>query len=400
MKLKFTDEMRKKIWMYIIVMAAGIAIFFAFFNFNVIVQIWRTIFSLTTPFILGFAIAFLLNKPMMFFEQKLLGKLKIKPQHRRNLASILAVLFGVLTVCIFLGMLIPQLMESIFSLVRSFPGYVDEFQRFVIDFIEQNAIDTGQLTKYITDNNLFNQLTDFVTEFLPKMVQYTYQLGSTLLNVLLGIMSGLYMLMDKERLIGYVKKINYALFPDDISKYLHRMALASGDIFNNFIVGKAIDSLIIGILCYIGSLIFQFPYALLLSVFVGVTNMIPVFGPFIGAVPGIVILFIIHPITALYFALFVFVLQQFDGNILGPLILGDKLGLPSIGILFSVCVGGGLFGIIGMFIGVPCFAVIYMAVKEFVNYRLKKKAINIQEVSEHITVEAKELEEKLVNDSI
>lgn len=105
------------------------------------------------------------------------------------------------------------------------------------------------------------------------------------------------------------------------------MVLASGDIFNNFIVGKAIDSLIIGILCYIGSLIFQFPYALLLSVIVGVTNMIPVFGPFIGAVPGIVILFIIHPITALYFALFVFALQQFDGNILGPLILGDKLGL-------------------------------------------------------------------------
>lgn len=397
MKLKFSDEMRKKIWMYIIIITTGIAIFFAFFNFNVIVQIWRTIFSLTTPFILGFAIAFLLNKPMMFFEQKLLGNVKMKPQHRRNFAAILAVLFGVLTVCIFLGMLIPQLMDSVFTLVRNFPGYVDEFQKFALDFIKENSIDTGQLTRYIADNNLFKQLTDFVTEFLPKMVQYTYQLGSTLLNVLLGIMSGLYMLMDKERLIGYVKKLNYALFPEELSKYLHRMTLASGDIFNNFIVGKAIDSLIIGILCYIGSLIFQFPYALLLSVFVGVTNMIPVFGPFIGAVPGIVILFIIHPITALYFALFVFVLQQFDGNILGPLILGDKLGLPSIGILFSVCVGGGLFGIIGMFIGVPCFAVIYMAVKEYVNFRLAKKAINIHEVSKNIMVEAKELEEKLVN---
>ena len=182
--------------------------------------------------------------------------------------------------------------------------------------------------------------------------------------------------------MGYVKKINYAIFPIQASEYLHRMALASADIFNNFIIGKAIDSLIIGILCYIGSLIFQFPYALLLSVFVGVTNMIPVFGPFIGAVPGMFILFIIHPITALYFALFIFVLQQFDGNILGPLILGAKLGLPSIGILFSVVIGGGLFGIIGMFIGVPCFAVIYMAVKEFVAYRLEKKALDLKELSQ------------------
>ena len=168
-------------------------------------------------------------------------------------------------------------------------------------------------------------------------------------------------------------------FPEEVSKYFHRMSLLSSKIFNNFIVGKAIDSLIIGILCYVGSLIFQFPYALLLSVFVGVTNMIPVFGPFIGAIPGVVILFIIHPITAVYFALFVFALQQFDGNVLGPMILGDKLGLPSIGILFSVCIGGGLFGIVGMFIGVPCFAVFYVAVKEFVHYRLEKKGVDASE---------------------
>jgi predicted PurR-regulated permease PerM len=279
--------------------------------------------------------------------------------------------------------------------VKAFPGYVEDFQKFALDFVEKYAIDTQQVTNYITDTDFFEKLTGFVTDALPQMAKATYAFGSTLLNILLSIMAGLYMLIDKERLSGYAKKINYALFPKEISEYLHRMVLASGDIFNNFIVGKAIDSLIIGILCYIGSLIFQFPYALLLSVIVGVTNMIPVFGPFIGAVPGIVILFIIHPITALYFALFVFALQQFDGNILGPLILGDKLGLPSIGILFSVCVGGGLFGIIGMFIGVPCFAVIYMAVKEFVNYRLKKKEIDLESISREMKKEALEIEERM-----
>lgn len=395
MKFRLTEDMRKKIWLYVIVIAIGISIYFAFDKIDFIIRSLRRVCSLTTPFILGFAIAFLLNKPMKLIEVKLLGRLRMKPQHKRSIAAVLAVLLGIIIVCAFLALLLPQLFDSIFSLVKAFPGYVEDFQKFALDFVEKYAIDTQQVTNYITDTDFFEKLTGFVTDVLPQMAKATYAFGSTLLNILLSIMAGLYMLIDKERLSGYAKKINYALFPKEISEYLHRMVLASGDIFNNFIVGKAIDSLIIGILCYIGSLIFQFPYALLLSVIVGVTNMIPVFGPFIGAVPGIVILFIIHPITALYFALFVFALQQFDGNILGPLILGDKLGLPSIGILFSVCVGGGLFGIIGMFIGVPCFAVIYMAVKEFVNYRLKKKEIDLESISREMKKEALEIEERM-----
>ena len=256
---------------------------------------------------------------------------------------------------------------------------MENFEVFVQNFIKEHGIRAEEVGNYFEQIDIFGKMTDFVTVALPQMLKYTYAFGSTLLDIVLGIVSALYMLMDKERLLRYVRKINYALFPEEVSKYFHRMSLLSSKIFNNFIVGKAIDSLIIGILCYVGSLIFQFPYALLLSVFVGVTNMIPVFGPFIGAIPGVVILFIIHPITAVYFALFVFALQQFDGNVLGPMILGDKLGLPSIGILFSVCIGGGLFGIVGMFIGVPCFAVFYVAVKEFVHYRLEKKGVDASE---------------------
>lgn len=395
MKFRLNEEMKRKIWLYSIVIAIGISIYFAYYKIDFLVRTVDQIFSLTMPFIIGFAIAFLLNRPMMMIENKLLKNLRIKPQHKRSIAAIIAMVVGITVVVGFLWILIPQLAESIFSLVKAFPGYVDDFQKFVLEFVEKNSIDTKQVTKYITDTDFFSKLTEVVTEALPQMAKLTYAFGSTMLNILLSIMAGLYMLIDKERLSLYAKKINYAIFPIEVSEYTHRMVLAASDIFNNFIVGKAIDSLIIGILCYIGSLIFQFPYALLLAVIVGVTNMIPVFGPFIGAVPGIVILFIIHPITALYFALFVFALQQFDGNILGPLILGDKLGLPSIGILFSVCVGGGLFGIIGMFIGVPCFAVFYMAVKEFVNYRLKKKEIDLQTMTMEASQEAIEIEEGL-----
>lgn len=381
MKFKVSEDMRHKIIAAIIVAAVAITIYFAYYKIDVLVGVFHTVSGLMMPFILGFAIAFLLNRPMEFIEKKILGKTRLKQQSKRNLSAIMTMILAIIIVGCFLALLIPQLVDSVFSLVKAFPGYVEEFQKFAESYMAEHAINAEHVSDYIQKSDFFNKLTNMVTTALPQMLKMTYQFGSTLLDVLLGIMSALYMLMDKERLMGYVKKINYAIFPIQASEYLHRMAIASADIFNNFIVGKAIDSLIIGTLCYIGSLIFQFPYALLLSVFVGVTNMIPVFGPFIGAVPGVFILFIIHPITALYFALFIFVLQQFDGNILGPLILGDKLGLPSIGILFSVVVGGGLFGIIGMFIGVPCFAVLYTAVREFVNYRLHKKELELKDLT-------------------
>lgn len=381
MKFKVSEDMRHKIIAAIIVVAVGITIYFAYYKIDVLMGVFNTITSLMMPFILGFAIAFLLNRPMELIETKVLGKTKLKKQTKRNLSTIITMILAIIIVGCFMALLIPQLVDSVFSLVKAFPGYVEEFQKFAESYMSEHAINAEHVSEYVQKSDFFNKITNMVTTALPQMLKMTYQFGSTLLDVLLGIMSAIYMLMDKERLMGYVKKINYAILPIQASEYLHRMAIASADIFNNFIVGKAIDSLIIGTLCYIGSLIFQFPYALLLSVFVGVTNMIPVFGPFIGAVPGIFILFIIHPITALYFALFIFVLQQFDGNILGPLILGDKLGLPSIGILFSVVVGGGLFGIIGMFIGVPCFAVLYTAVREFVNYRLHKKELELKDLT-------------------
>lgn len=384
MRFKMTDEIHKKVWMYSIIVAVGILLYFALYRFQQLASFFGSFFSLLMPFILGFAIAFILNGPMMFFEAKLFGKLRCSKQVKRNLSALLSLVLFIAIVCFLLALLIPQLVESIASLVKSFPGYAADFQVFAIDFMKEHDINVEIINKFISDYNIVGKLTEFVTSALPQMAKLTYQLGSTLLNVLLGIISGLYMMMDKERLLRYFKKLNYAVFPKNVAEYTHRLMLSSSQIFNNFIIGKAIDSLIIGILCYVGSVLLGFPYAILLSVVVGVTNMIPVFGPFIGAIPGVVLLFIIHPITAVYYALFILVLQQFDGNILGPLILGDKLGLPSIGILFSVVIGGGLFNVVGMFIGVPCFAVIYMAVREWTHYRLEKRQVDLEASSQSV----------------
>lgn len=381
MKVKITQEMKKKMWLYIFVVVIGISVYFAFAKFDSIVRIYDQVVSLMTPFIVGFAFAFLLNKPMIFIEEKILGSLNWKKRTKRNISAILALIFGIVVCVLVVAMLAPQLFDSIMSLINSLPGYIRHTEEIVYDFFDANNIDSNFISSFVEKNNLLEKATNIVTNLIPQVVDYTYQFGSAILDLLLGIVSALYMMMDKERLIGYCKSLNYAIFPTSVSRYLHRLALSSSDIFNNFIIGKAIDSTIIGILCYIGTIIFHFPYGILLSVFVGVTNMIPVFGPFIGGIPGAVIMLLIDPWLALGFALFIFALQQFDGNFLGPLILGDKLGIPTIGILFSVCIGGGLFGVVGMFIGVPCFAVFYNAVREFVEYRIKKKELSLEELS-------------------
>ncbi len=382
MRFHYDESMKKRIVTYGSVALIAIVIFFAFYNLTALKSYFAGLFGLISPFILGFAIAFLLNKPMMFIEEKGLNKLRIKQGHKRTLAAIAALILGIFIVGLFFYLLIPQLWESIHSLVETFPKYISDFQIFVEAMIEENHLDLDEIQKLFGNQDIFARLTDFVSNALPQMARLSYGFMNMLLNVVLGIMSALYMLLDKEKLCRHTRIAVYALLPNDTAEYLITTSRKTADIFNNFIVGKAIDSLIIGVLCYIGMSILQLPYAILLSVIVGITNMIPVFGPFIGAVPGVFILMIIRPIDAVYFALFILLLQQFDGNILGPLILGDKLGLPSLWILFAVCVGGGLFGIIGMFIGVPLFAVVYMLAKELFAYRLQKKQMTLSDFNE------------------
>lgn len=382
MKFQFDDGMQKKILTYSSIAAIAILLYFLFSNFFTITSWLSSMFHLISPFIFGFAIAFLLNKPMMIIEAKLLKKTPLKANHKRSLAAVLAVILGILAVGLFLALLIPQLIDSIFSLMQNAPQYIEDFQVFINQMIVRYELDMNQITALFGEFDIFNRLTTFFSDALPKMVTYSYQLTSGVFNIFLSIMAALYILIDKEQLVRHVKVANYALFPKQVADYFVRLQRDANDVFNNFIIGKAIDSLIIGVLCYIGLTVLNLPYALLLSVIVGITNMIPVFGPFIGAVPGIFILLLIKPIEAVYFALFILVLQQFDGNILGPLILGDRLGLPSIWILFAVCVGGGLFGVVGMFIGVPVFAIIYAAVRELVYFRLKKKNMQIDDIDE------------------
>lgn len=373
--MKINDNMKEKILTYVIIILIAIVFYFLFFHFNSVYGFIKYFFSLISPFIVGFALAFLLNKPMEYIEFKMLGNVKLSPVHKHTIASIGALLFGIGLLLLFLLILVPQLVESTMSLIDSFPDYLTSFEEMFNEFIERNNIDLTMLDDILNNFDFFKTISSAFTAFLTNAPAVFYGVTNGIINIFVSIMAAFYMLLEKERFIRYVKKINYAVFPQEMANYLNEKTLFSGKVFNDFIIGKAIDSLIIGIICYLGMLILQLPYAVLLSVVVGITNMIPVFGPFIGAIPGIFILLIINPMYALYFALFILALQQFDGNILGPFILGDKLGIPSLFILFSVCVGGALFGVVGMFIGVPAFTIIFIIIKEIVNYQLEKKGI-------------------------
>ncbi len=375
--MQINDEMKKKIITYVIIALITIVFYFIFFHFDSIRAYLDGIFKLLSPFIIGFAFAFLLNEPMDYIEFKLFRNWQIKEKLKHTLAAILALCLGIIVVGLFLLILLPQLFKSVYSLVSVFPGYFDEFEKTVVAFVNDYNIDVKQISDWLNQVNLLDKFSTVFTSFITNVPLLFYSFTKGIMDLIVSIMAAFYMMLEKKRFMRYVKKINYALLPKNFADYLTEKVIVSGQIFNDFIIGKFIDSLIIGILCYVGMLILNLPYALLLAVIVGVTNMIPVFGPFIGAIPGIFILLIIHPLYALYFAIFILLLQQFDGNILGPLILGDRLGIPSLFILFSVCIGGGLFGIIGMFIGVPVFTVFYLVVKEIVNYLLDKKKLDV-----------------------
>lgn len=380
MKTKVTKEMREKIHIGIVISAFTLILYVFLTNFSIISNLWGKITGMLFPFIIGFALAFLLNPIMMFFETRVLKNWKCKGKGKRTLSMLIALFIAIAVVTFLIYLIVPAVIDSVSDLVSNNEVYINRFSNFITNIFEDYHLDTSKI------NDIVGRSSDFLTYFgdmftstLPAIVSTSYGIIKSLLNVLIGVAAAMYLLLDKETFISNVKKINYAVLPKPVASYLKRLVNIIKKVFYDFIVGKAVDSLIIGVICYIGLSLMGIKYAALLSVIVGITNMIPVFGPFIGAIPGIIILMIIQPVQSIYFAIYILALQQFDGNILGPLILGDKLGLPSFWILFSVTVGGALFSVVGMFIGVPTFAVIYYAVKEYINLRLERKQINVND---------------------
>ncbi|RGT56451.1 AI-2E family transporter [Solobacterium moorei] len=348
-------------------------------NVEPLYGVFQAIFVALSPFIYGIGIAFLLNPLRKIIEYSWLGKTKLKPRTKKVIASFGALFIGIIMLFVFFSILIPQMISSIQTFLSSFEGYVDSAR----NFFESNNFFSDDLLKTLNPviDKGVSMLGDWVSNIassLNAILMYSVIFAKSVMNFLIGMIIALYILLDEINLKRQIKKVLYALLPEKTTKSILRTTRLTINTFNSFVAGKAVDSLIIGILCYIILSFMKMPYTPLISVVVGVTNMIPVFGPFLGAVPSILILLLVDPFKALEFSIFVLILQQVDGNIIGPRILGGAVGLPTLYVMFAIIIGGALFGIVGMFIGVPVFSVIFVLVSEFIHRQLDRKNITVQ----------------------
>ena len=311
----------------------------------------------------------------------LFPKWKKSDKYAKMIATLACLVILILVVFALIMMIIPELVNSITNVISYAPSGTQNLEAWLKDILNKNP----NLEKLIIGNylDISERLSDIATTtVLPNVNTYIKNLSSgvinalgVVVNIIIGLMVMMYLLNMKTTLASQAKKIVYAVAGVKIGNEIVTEARYIKNMFEKFIVGKIIDSIIIGIINYVFMAIIHMPYALLISVVVGVTNVIPFFGPFIGAIPSIILLLLISPFTALQFAVWILVLQQVDGNIIGPKILGQTTGLPSFWVLFSILLFGGLFGIVGMIIAVPTWAIIYRSISRLSEHFLKKKGL-------------------------
>lgn len=369
----------------ILVIFAGLLFYKFIGNWEETKKFLKTLLQTLSPFIVGFLIAYFIN-PLVVWYEKIITKIKIKkfkigsPKLRRALSIFLTYITVLGFIVMILAFVIPELVNSLTNLANALPDVTSKLVASSTKFIEEKAtqfefIDPAKMEAYVTEYipTTINSIKDIVPSIMNSILDITKNFTFGILNAVLGLIIAVYLLMSKESSLKGFEKGIIAIFKETTSSNLLFILKDSHRIFTNFFVGKLIDSLIIGILCFIITTIAHIPNALLISVFVGITNMIPYFGPFIGGFFGIILVLIDSPMQAFWFAIIILGLQQFDGNILGPKILGDSTGLSPFWVIFSILIGGKFFGILGMFLGVPFFAVIKNIIERHIDNKYKQR---------------------------
>ena len=375
------------------VIAASIVFFLILSKISAIKGFFGIILKVIKPVLYGLLFAYLMNPLVKTFErpilvqwgEKIYGKDSRKSRSfARCIAILLALVLVLLIVIGLLWLVLPRLYESIQTLVTNLPLYFDRMRSTVEEIFKANQ-DVEDYVLGLFDNlsqTLSSFLSgDLVNELKTVLVSITssvYAVVMEIVYIAIGFIVAVYILTSKERFAAQTKKVLYSIFDVQHATDIIEEAHEVNEIFIGFVSGKILDSLIIGVICYISLNIIQMPYKELVSVIVGVTNIIPFFGPFIGAVPSAFLILLVDPFKCLIFVIYILILQQIDGNIIGPKILGQNTGLSSFWVICAILVGGGLFGFAGMLFGVPVFAVIYRSVKRAVEHSLKKKDVPVK----------------------
>lgn len=402
---------RKKMRGYVLASCIVIAFYFLLKNSRNVSLAIDHLLTVVQPIFMGFAMAFLMNPIMVFFEgrfkplfRKVWKHEQIADRINRVVSSVIALVIFMGTVIFIIATVMPNLINTIMYLAK----HIDAQAAAVLDWC--NAVTKGNYedalmkAKEYKIGDLMEQGLDLLEEYIDydqsKMMttitSSVLSLGKIIVNLIVGMFVSIYVLLSKEIFKGQAKKLICGIFRPTYSNIILEIARKSGDIFYGFIIGKIIDSIVIGVICYIGCLIMKIPYPVLVSVIIGVTNIVPVFGPYIGAIPTVIIIFLTEPKKGIYFLIFILILQQLDGNLIGPKILGDSIGVSSFWVVFAVVLGGGFFGFGGMVIAVPIVAIIYYIIGRTARYMVDKRGFPM-DTSEYINLDHIDVEEnKLV----
>lgn len=339
--------------------------------FESIFQYLGELLNIIQPFIIGFILAFIFNIPMKFFEKKLAIQNKKK---RRVVSAILSVLLILLVLLLVVMVVVPQVIENVRTLIDNLPSIFAQAEKWLNYVFEEIRLSPDLLDKINEFQTRFAQtFISTLTAWAPNIASGVSHITTSVINIFMGFVMAIYMIFSKDKLIRQVKKFAHALFNDQHYQYTSEVVKLTGTTFENFLAGQLTESIIIGVLCYIGCMILDIPYASIAAIVIGFTNIIPYFGPIIGAVISSVLILFVSPVKALIFLVFSTLLQQFESNLIYPHVVGNSVGLSALWVLFAVSVGGGLFGIPGMVFGLPTFSVIYELLRRWTNYRLEVK---------------------------
>ncbi len=394
MKSPIPEDLRGKTVSNIIVVCVGIVVYAAATHIRQLWNVVRAVGHAAMPLFIAFAIASILLPAVRRLEGffvRVVFRRKPHPQLSRILAIIITYLLLLALLTGFFVMLVPQVVNSLKSVVTIITNAVPRSSHELQDMLERSTLlprlglDSEQIMEVW--NNAVNQiathlsqLSTYTTVLVNNVLAIASSISSSVYSVLfhglVGLIGSIYMLMDRERFSAQAKKVCYATMKPATCETLIYWTRRTNDIFAGFITGKILDSLIIGLICYVFMLVFRIEYPLLISVIVGVTNIIPFFGPFIGAVPSILFLLLVNPLSALWFGIFILILQQLDGNVIGPLVLGDHVGLSAFWIMLAITVGGTLFGFAGMLLSVPAFALFYAIMRTVIDKRLRERGLS------------------------
>jgi len=357
----------------IVLITYTILLIMALVNIRDVLYVVSKIFSLLSPFITGFVLAYIFNIPMQFFMKKLPEKLKTG---RRIIAGILALVCILAFIVFVVSIIVPQLVDNIRLFISEFPGYVNTTETVIKEMLERY----GMTDIVISQLEIYNQqiqsmVLDFATNILPKIMNITTIAIEKIKNLGMALVIAVYFVISKDTLLKQVNKVCQAFMNCSTYKKGKEIVDLTNSTFSNFISGQMLEACIIAVLCYIGASLLQIEYPLILSVIIGCTNIIPIFGPIIGTILCGILLLIVNPLHVFVFVIFGIILQQFECNIIYPRVVGSSVGLSGVWVLLAITVGGGLFGVIGMVFGLPMFAVVYRLFANEVNKRLKEKGI-------------------------